>query len=411
MIKKTITLNLLGLLFNFSPVQAQTRSANHSPNIIVILADDFGWGSLNSYGAPETLIKTPHIDRLAQEGRRFTDANTTSSVCTPSRYSVLTGRYCWRSSLKFETLDPNAPLLIEPERLTIPSLLKSQGYETAAIGKWHLGFGKEKKVDFRDLLSPGPLEIGFDYYFGIPQNHGDNTGVYVEDHSVYGLRSRNFIDAGTSPYGRKYIGIDAPQRTDKEVMSVLTEKATAWLKKQTPEKPFFLYYAPAAVHFPITPSDKNAGTSGCGLYGDFIHDLDQSVGTLLDLLDKSNLSQNTIVLFTSDNGGVLRTSGKSDEAKAYAMGLHVNGDFKNGKHSIYQGGSRVPYIVRWPGKVPAGTLCDEPVSLVDTLATVSNLLHVPLSDPSKGAEDSFNVLPAWMGTPYTPPLATLPDSS
>ena len=182
---------------------ASPSSAVPAPNIVLILADDLGYGSAGCYGANPELVRTPNIDRLAKEGRRFTDANTTCSVCSPTRYSVLTGRYAWRTSLKSGVLGVFEPLLIETNRLTLAALLKQRGYATAAIGKWHLGYGTAPRVDYTGELQPGPLEIGFDYHFGVPSNHGDVTGVFVENHRVYGLRSTNLRppgQAGTCPW-------------------------------------------------------------------------------------------------------------------------------------------------------------------------------------------------------------------
>jgi arylsulfatase A-like enzyme len=255
------------------------------PNIVIILADDLGYGSLNSYGADEAHIRTPNIDRLASEGRRFTDANTPSSVCSPTRYGLLTGRYDWRTDQKHGVLNTNDPLHIETSRSTIASLLKSAGYRTAAIGKWHLGYGTERH-DFTKPLSPGPLDLGFDYHFAVPQNHGDASGVYVRNRAVVGLRSDRRISVGKSPYGPDYMGIDAPQRVDQTVMDELTTDAVEWLGQQRQKTPFFLYFAPVAIHFPYTPSEKTKGTSGIGLYGDWIHELDLSVGRILDTLDR-----------------------------------------------------------------------------------------------------------------------------
>lgn len=376
------------------------------PNIIVILSDDYGWGSSTCYGADPALIRTPNIDRLASEGRRFTDANTTSSVCSPTRYSVLTGRYCWRTSLKHEVLGTTSPLHIEPGRLNLASLLKRHGYTTAAIGKWHLGYGSDPRVDFTKELKPGPLEIGFDYHFGVPSNHGDVAGVFVEDHRVYGLRSGKLDPerAGTNFRGRPYLGLDAPQRVDEEVMPLLTTKAVEWLQQQSNNQPFFLYYTPVAIHNPVTPSEQTKGTSKAGPYGDWIHELDASVGRLLDTLDKLGLADNTLVLFTSDNGGVNKPTVPGEATEALKAGLAVSGPFRGGKHDVWEGGFRVPYIVRWPGHVPADTVCDETLSLVDTLATISALVGDPLPPASRAAEDSYNMLPAWLGQSFTSPI-------
>jgi len=380
-----------------------SQAATRKPNIVIILADDFGYGSLNCNGADPKLIRTPNLDRIAKEGVRFTDANTPSSVCSPSRYGLLTGRYCWRTSLQYEVLPTNAPLHIETTRLTIPSLLKGEGYSTAAIGKWHLGYGTAK-TDFTRELKPGPLEVGFDYHFGVPQNHGDASGIYVENHWVAGLRSDKHKDAGLSPYGRPFMGIDAPQRVDDEVMDVLTDHAVDWIGKQNLQKPFFLYFTPVAVHDPVTPSKRARGSSAAGPYGDWIHDLDYSIGRVLKALDDHNFTQDTLFIFTSDNGGVLQTEGDRAQAVAYRAGLHVNGNWRGGKHGIYQGGFRVPFLVRWPGKAPAGTTCGETINLVDMLAAISAVVEKPLPSAEGAAEDSHNVLPAILGKKLPKPI-------
>ena len=373
-----------------------SEAADRQPNIVLILADDLGYGSLNSYGASESHIRTPNIDRLAQEGRRFTDANTPSSVCSPTRYGLLTGRYDWRTDQKHGVVNTTDGLHIDPSRPTIASLLKSVGYQTAAIGKWHLGYGVDR-ADFTKPLIPGPLDLGFDYHFAVPQNHGDAAGVYIRNRNVVGLRSPRTIDAGTSPYGRKFMGIDAPQRVDENVMSELTTDAISWLSQRDTESPFFLYFAPVAIHFPYTPSGKTKGTSGCGVYGDWIHELDHSIGRILGAIEQMGFDDDTLVIFTSDNGGVLMTEGDRPEAEAFRAGLRCNGTLRGRKHSIYEGGFRVPFLVRWPGKVPAGTTCDETISLVDMYATMSALIGDSVPENDLVAEDSFNVLPAFCG--------------
>jgi len=377
------------------------------PNIVLILADDLGWGSVGSYGADPKLIRTPNIDRLAKEGRRFTDANTTSSVCSPTRYSVLTGRYCWRTSLKREVLGSFSPLHIDSRRLNMASLLKKHGYRAAAIGKWHLGYGANARTDYTKPLRPGPLEIGFDYHFGVPSNHGDVTGVYVENDRVAGLRSGNLTprdQAGTNFRGNPFLGLDAPQRVDQQVMPLLTEKAVAWLEKQDSSTPFFLYYTPVTVHNPVTPSAKTKRTSRAGPFGDWIHELEISVGRVLDVLDRKGLARNTLVVFTSDNGGVYTPQRECEQTDAFDAGLKVNGPFRGGKHSVFEGGFRVPFLVRWPGHVPPGTVCDEMLSLADLLATTAAIVGEPLPPHDRAAEDSYNMLPALLGESYQGPL-------
>jgi len=380
-------------------------SGNSRPNIVFILADDYGWGSAGCYGADEKLVRTPNIDRLAREGRRFTDACTASSVCSPTRYAVMTGRYCWRTPLKFEVLGVFDPLWIEPSRLTVASLLKQCGYCTAAIGKWHLGYGPAKPVDYTQPLRPGPLNVGFDFHLGIPSNHGDVTGIYVDCEHVQGLRSSKLTPSGACYYGGKpFLGLDAPQRKDVDVMDVLTNRAVEWIGAQTPDKPFFLYFTPVAVHEPVTPSDQCKGSSKAGPYGDWIHELDRSVGKILAVLDQQKFTENTLVIFTSDNGGENKKTRSGEQVAAIAAGLQMNGAWREGKHSIFEGGFRVPYVARWPGRVPAGTVCDETIGLVDTLATVAAIVGAPLPVVAQGAEDSYNILPALLGEQTVEPL-------
>ena len=385
---------------------AQPAPTPSKPNIVYILTDDLGWGSLGSYGADPGLIQTPNMDRLAREGRRFTDAYAPSAVCTPTRYAMLTGRYTWRGPLKFEVINSRAPLLIEDGRPTVASMLKEQGYSTALVGKWHLGFGRTSPVDYTGDLRPGPHEVGFDYAFVVPSNHGDGTGVYLETTKdeegektlrVRGLRSKRLEPFGRNAYGGQYIGLDAPQRVDEEVLNDLASTAVSWIDERAKgSEPFFLYFATVAVHGPVTPSDRMKGSSAAGPYGDWIHELDRQVGQLLDALDERGLTQDTLVILTSDNGGEDRNFARL-EREAIARGLRLNGVLREGKHTIFEGGTRVPFIVRWPGRVPANTVSAEPISLVDTFATFAALTGAPLPPREVAAEDSFNKLPAFLG--------------
>jgi arylsulfatase A-like enzyme len=376
-------------------------AAPPAPNIVVILADDYGYGSLGAYGADAKLIQTPHLDRLAREGRRFTDAYTPSSVCTPTRYALITGRYCWRTPLNHggvaNTLDP---LLIETTRPTIASLLKKRGYATGFVGKWHLGYGTERRVDYTKELKPGPLELGFDYQFAVPQNHNDITRVFVENHHVYGLRSAKLTPAPGK------LGLDAPERDDPTTMGDLTERAVGWLAKQAGQPaPFFLYFAPVAVHELVTPSAETTGTSKAGPYGDFIHDLDRSVGRIIAALEKQNALENTLIIFTSDNGGVVNLGGKTGTNKlAMDAGLKINGDLRGGKHDIWEGGFKVPFLVCWPSRVPAGTTSNELIGVVDVFATVAAVVGETKLDRTTTAPDSVNVLSALLGQPSAQPL-------
>ena len=368
------------------------------PNIVFILADDLGYGSLNSYGADKNQLRTPHIDRIAEIGMRFTNAYAPSSVCTPTRYGFLMGRYPWRSWLKSGVVNPNDPLLPDPDKVTVADWLKERGYNTAAIGKWHLGYGKGERAKRTDYLtwSPGPLDLGFDYHFGVPNNHGDSFGVFIENDHIFGLRTNRIHPYSKSFYGDPYSGFDAPQRENKNTMNDLTAKAIEWLRQQRKEKPFFLYFAAVAVHHPITPSDDMRGMSDCGPYGDFIQDLDQSTGRIIETLEYMDLMENTVLIFSSDNGGDIPGDGDRPENQAIKLGMKINGDLRGDKHTIWEGGTRVPFIVSWPGKVQKGSVSNDMISVMDIFATVCDITDGTLPASMDIAPDSFSILPALM---------------
>ncbi|MGK0241207.1 MAG: arylsulfatase A, partial [Candidatus Pelagisphaera sp.] len=279
------------------------------PNIIIINADDLGYGDTGCYGA--THIRTPNIDRLALEGRRFTDAHSTSAVCSSSRYGLLTGRYPHRENF-WGPISPTHKLTINPRLTTIPNLLQNAGYDTAIIGKWHLGFGDEKP-NWNGDLKPGPLEIGFDSYFGIPAVNSGPPFVYVENHRIIGLDPNDPIVFGKESVTKKIPeksgydrvgGADAAHRLyiDDQIGTTFAKRAVKWIQERDQDTPFFLYLATTNIHHPFTPAPQFVGTSDCGLYGDFIHELDWIVGQVLTALDERNLTDNTLVIFTSDNG-------------------------------------------------------------------------------------------------------------
>ncbi|VGO13962.1 Arylsulfatase [Pontiella desulfatans] len=393
-------------------------AAQKKPNIVIFLADDYGYGSSNCYGTPESVLKTPHMNRLAEKGMRFTQAYAPAAVCTPTRYGLLTGRYCWRTGMRRGVVNVCDRLLIDEGRFTLPQMLKDDGYRTAVIGKWHLGFGKQegKRADPERYFKPitkGPLSIGFDYFFGLPQNHGDYTGIYMENHEVYGRRSFDKIEIeGKSPYGKAWMGVDAPQRVDDEVMDVLTEKAAEWLNQQPDDQPVFLYFAAPAVHAPVTPSKRFKGTLAAGPFAEFIQDLDWSLGEVVKAFEKSGRLENTLFIFSSDNGGVYgdeikewtrEVPGvwklKSQVTQMRQAGAEVNGIYRGGKQDPLEGGTRVPFIVSWPGHVKAGTVNDDKISLVDMTATLAELLHIETPAKELGAEDSVSVLDTFYGKP------------
>jgi arylsulfatase A len=378
---------VLAFLAGWLALTAAAATAD-KPNLVVILADDYGWGSASCYGARG--VTTPNIDRLAAEGRRFTQAYAPGSVCSPTRYGVLTGRYYWRTPVKDGRVLPvGAPLHIETNRLTLASLCRSQGYRTAGFGKWHLGWTTARVTDWRGPLVPGPLQVGFDYYYGMAANIGNSPHSFIENQEVTGhIPGEPIVVQPGRPVGHTS-GIKQPWQPD-HVMASLTARVTGWLETNRAQ-PFFIYFAPNAVHEPIVPNPQ-FHQSPLGKYGDFIQELDWSVGRILDTLDRLKLADRTLVIFTSDNGGVVNPGNESASA-AMQAGLAINGPLRGGKHSEWEGGFREPFLARWPGKVPAGTVSDQVICLTDLVATFASLLNASL--PKGQAEDSFDVLRAF----------------
>ena len=376
------------------------------PNIVLILADDLGYGDLGCYGAEK--IRTPHIDRLAREGRLFTDAHASSAACTPSRYGLLTGEYAWRKDC-YGPVFHEAGLLIATNKMTVPKLLQSRGYACACVGKWHLGFGAPRP-DWNGELKPGPLEVGFDYYFGVPVVSSHPPFVYVENRHVLGADAADPLVFGRAGSGIAYAksypekkGVDSVTGgriahalyDDDRVCATLTDKAVRWLRENK-GRPFFLYFPTTNIHHPFTPQERFVGSSRCGLYGDFVQELDGAVGEILQALDELELSDRTLVLFTSDNGGMLNGAGQ----EAWASGHRMNGDLLGFKFGAWEGGHRVPFLARWPGHIPAGSRSDQLLLNVDLLATLAALTGYRLR--SADGPDSFNLLTALTGTPDHP---------
>lgn len=374
-----------------------------SPNIVLILADDLGYGDVGCYGA--TKVKTPHIDRLAVEGRRFVDSHAASSVCTPSRYALLTGEYPFRKNLWGPVMNAS-PLVVAPSQTTIASLLKGQGYATACFGKWHLGFGAKGRPNWNEDLKPGPLELGFDHFFGIPVVSSHPPFVWVEDHRVVGLDPADPLVYGgvppTQPFPEKMMspGISGGKAAhalyrDEELGTTLAAKSVAWLREHK-DGPFFLYLATPHIHHPFTPGPKFKGTSQCGRYGDYIQEFDWMVGEVLRTLDELKLSDNTLVIVTSDNGGMLNQGGQD----AWKAGHRLNGELLGFKFDAWEGGHRVPFIARWPGKIEADSVSSQLICHVDMLATLAALTGQQLA--AGQGRDSINILPALTGMPDKP---------
>ena len=383
-----------------------TDGSRRKPNVILIYADDLGFGDLGCYGA--TKVATPNIDRLARDGRLFTDAHSPAAVCSPSRYGLLTGKYPLRRNL-WGPIARDLPLCIDTSDLTVARVMKESGYDTACVGKWHLGFG-ERRPDWNGDLRPGPLELGFDYYFGLPVVNSSPPYVYVEDHRVVGLDPADPIVRGQESVTQKwpekggYRALGGGRRAheryrDQEVATAFKDKALAWMARSRAadaSKPFFLYLATTNIHHPFTPADRFMGTSACGRYGDFIHELDWLVGEVLAAVDAAGQTDDTLVIFTSDNGGMLNQGGQD----AWSAGHRLNGDLLGFKFGAWEGGHRVPFITKWPGRIPSGSRSDALIGQVDLLATLAAVAGRSLTKAE--APDSLNQLPTLVGSPPTP---------
>lgn len=368
-----------------------------APNIVFILADDLGIGDVSCFN-PDSAWRTPAMDRLAREGVTFTDAHSASSLCTPSRYALLTGRYAWRGRLKKGVLQGYSPPLIEPGRVTVADFLRQQGYATAMFGKWHLGLEwartgpKPENVDFARPVSGGPTAHGFDRFLGISASLDMPPYVWIKDDRVVTVPTGTIGDSPAPKLWRA-----GPVSADfrmEEVESRLTEQAIAYLQDRaaTREKrPFFLYLALAAPHTPILPTRGFAGKTGKTSYGDFVTQVDDDIGRILAALEAGGLAKNTLVIVTSDNGFAPAAS-----VPEHARVNHdPSGGWRGYKSDLFEGGHRVPFIARWPGVTQPGTRCADLVGQLDLFATCAEILGKPL--PDDAAEDSFSLLPSLRG--------------
>ena len=394
------------------PTMALVGEPSSTPNIVFILGDDIGYGDFGCYGA--TKIKTPNVDRLAQEGVRFTDAHSPSAMCTPTRYAFMTGRYAWRQPAGASVLSGIAPLCIAPGSPTVPSLLKQAGYATGVVGKWHLGLG-EQPTDYNRSIKPGPLEVGFDYAFILPATGDRVPCVYVEDHNVVGYDPADPIrldytvhrgDPESLVSGIPRIGGMQGGKTalwsDADMADTFSEKAVGFIENHK-SSPFFLYLATHDAHVPRVPHARFRGSSQAGVRGDVIQEFDATVGRVLEALDRLKVVENTLIIVTSDNGGVLDPNGPDSVnagTKATNNGHLQNGALRGNKGNLFEGGHRVPFIARWPGRIRAGTRSDQLICHVDMMATFAAAADRNLADDA--GPDSFNVLPALLGAAEKP---------
>ena len=419
---KLIVLTTL-LLAPLVPLHAaETKSAK--PNIVLILADDLGAGDLSCAGA--TKVKTPHIDRLAAEGVRFTQGYAPSATCTPSRYSLLTGEYAWRQKTKTTSiLDGDAPLCIEPGRLTLPALLRQAGYQTGVVGKWHLGLGDgQTRVDFNGEVKPGPLEIGFDYCHIIPATVDRVPSVWIENHKVRnldpadpiqvsyltnlsdeptGLQRPDLLKQGADKQhsctiinGISRIGYmkggHSARFKDEELASTVVAKSIAFIERRK-DQPFFLSIGLFEPHVPRVAEPPFVGTSSCGVRGDVVQQIDWQVGEIMEALDRLDLARNTIVIFSSDNGPIL-FDGYYDRSVADLNGHQPTGGLRGWKYLTFEGGGRVPFIARWPQHIKP-RVSNQLISLVDIYATLAKIVGQKI--PAHTAPDSLDLSAVLLG--------------
>lgn len=428
---KTIV-NFLFAVLGFTPIGASAVAAER-PNVVIIYGDDVGYGDVGAYGSK--LIPTPNIDKLAGGGLMFTDGHCSAATCTPSRFSMLTGIHGFRHGVRI--LAPNAPSKITPEMFTLPQLFKMAGYHTAVVGKWHLGIGDGKSpVDWNGDVQPGPLEVGFDYSFLLPSTNDRVPCVYLENHRVVNLDPADPLFVGTKPAG--VVCTEYPDgKTNREAMTYyksshghdssvingigrigyqwggksalwndetmadeFVKQAKRYLGSRKQGEPFFLYFSSQDIHVPRAPHPRFRGKSELDYRGDAMVQLDWATGELLDALEENGFSDNTIVIFSSDNGPVY-DDGYEDgttvhtSTKEVDRGHDASGPFRGGKYQIFEGGTRVPFIVRWPGRVAPGKSAAM-VNQIDFIASFADLLEIDLKEDQ--AIDSRNILPALLGT-------------
>ncbi len=407
--KKLFLLPLVILMLNACNNTSQDIDSS-KPNIVVILADDFGVGDIQVH-YPDNKIRTPHLDKFVAQGMSFTDAHSGSAVCSPTRYGLLTGRYSWRTPLQEWVVATYEPPLIQASRLTLPEYLKGRDYHTACIGKWHLGWNwpgeqsdrpiedfrslRDVERDFTQPIQGGPTERGFDYFFGVDLPNSPPF-TFIENDRVVVQPTAKYIydpDEGVvMPKGHAGAPMAPGWRFD-QILPKITSRAVDYIHEQSKsDSPFFLFFAMTSPHEPVVPSKDFAGKSGIAPIADFVMETDWSAGQIIKAIDDAGISENTIVIFTADNGHSHYTGWES----LIEAGHLPSGPYRGHKGDIWEGGHRVPFIVRWPGKVAAGTSNRQLVCLSDIFATCSEIVSVDLL-PDNSAEDSFSFLNTLLG--------------
>jgi len=396
------------------PAVCLGKSDAGRPNIVYILADDMGVGDVAAYN-PGAKLKTPHLDALIAGGMSFSDAHTASSVCTPTRYSLLTGRYSWRSELKERVLDGYSRALIPASRDTVASLLKRNGYRTTMIGKWHLGLnwklkdgstvtelkgpqGIEEKIDFSPPFSGGPCDLGFDNWYGINASLDFPPYTWIENNRVVDAPTVKRPFQGGKNVGQPELmmrsGLQAPDFKPEMILKGLTEKTVAYIGQANGDDPFFLYLSLNAPHTPVVPREGFKGKSGCGIYGDFVEEIDWSVGQVIAALKRKGCLEKTLVIFTADNGASKASFPLEREVE---YDHHPSGPYKGRKGSLSEGGHRVPFIAHWPKVIAPGSTSASMCNVTDLYATCADLLGVDVA-PNAG-EDSYSMLPLFRQHP------------
>ena len=411
-------LSLALVVMFFALISLKEKQATR-PNIVIIYADDMGYGDLNCQN-PNSKIPTPNLNKLAAEGMRFTDAHSSSGICSPSRFALLTGTYHWRR--QHDIVDAFGPPFFKDTDITLPQILKTKGYNTACIGKWHLGWewafkesltqeeklkGRKHKIyrhneiDWEKPIKGGPLDRGFDYYFG--------TGT-INFPPYTWIENDRILETPTEDLNDKNIGYKTkegewefrpgPKVKDwnpYKVLPTITKKSLEWLNKQKKEQPFFLYFALPSPHAPIIPNDEFDGKSQAGAYGDFIFQTDWVIGQVLNTLKQKGIEENTIVIFSSDNGTESYAWTRAGKYGHFSMG-----NFRGLKRDVWEGGHRVPFIVKWPGHVKKNTISNEVISQIDIMATLASITGIQM--PKNAAPDSYDITPVIKKLKYKSPL-------